>query len=67
MTGRHYFVERDQDGRYAVRAQGSKHASSLFPTQLEAIQEAERLNAEDHPDVERVRHMGAGPDKWRAA
>ena len=68
MTGKHYFVEKNEEGMFAVRAQGSKHASSLHRTQGEAVVEADRLNSEDHPDVERVRQTdGGGPDKWRSA
>jgi hypothetical protein len=32
-TGKHYFVEQMQDGRYAVRAEGSERASGLRATQ----------------------------------
>jgi hypothetical protein len=35
-TGKHYFVEQTQDGRYAVRAKGSQRASGLRDTQGEA-------------------------------
>lgn len=66
-TNKHYFVEKNEDGKFAVRAQGSQHASSLHATQEEAIAEAKRLHPADHPDVERVRNVGDGPDKWRAA
>jgi hypothetical protein len=66
-TEKHYFVEKNEDGMFAVRAKGSDRASALFPTQAEAITEVKRLNPDDHPDVERVRHTsGGGPDKWRA-
>jgi len=65
-TEKHYFVESNDDGRYAVRAKGSERASALFDTQAEAIAEAKRLNPADHPNVERVRKVdGGGPDKWR--
>lgn len=67
MTDKHYFVELNEDGKFAVRAKGSERASSLHDTQAEAIAEAKRLNPSDHPDVERVRGVGDGPDKWRAA
>lgn len=66
-TNKHYFIEKNEDGKFAVRAQDSQHASSLLATQAEAIAEAKRLNPADHPNVERVRHVGSGPDKWRAA
>lgn len=68
MTHEHYFIERNDDGKYAVRAKGSAHASALFPTQAEAIAHAKTLNPKDHPDVERVRKVASGhPDQWRAA
>jgi hypothetical protein len=67
-TAKHYFIEKNDDGKFAVRAKGSDRASALFATQAEAIAEAKRLNPEDHPDVERVRHTaGGGPDQWRAS
>jgi hypothetical protein len=67
-TDKHYYVERTAEGRYAVRARGSERASGLFVTQAEAIAYANTLNANDHPDVERVRHTpGGSPDKWRKA
>ncbi|SEB83526.1 hypothetical protein SAMN05443244_1961 [Terriglobus roseus] len=67
-TEKHYFVEVNHDGRFAVRAKGSERASALFHTQAEAIAEAKRLNPTDHPNVERVRERSeGGPDKWRTA
>jgi len=68
MTEKHYFVEKNEDAKFAVRAKGSERASSLHDTQAEAIAEAERLNPADHADVERVRDTPTGgPDKWRSA
>ena len=66
-TDNHYFIERNSDGKFAVRAKGSDRASALFDTQAEAIAHARTLNPADHPDVERVREVGSGPDKWRPA
>lgn len=67
-TEKHYFIERNEDGKYAVRARGSDRASALFDTQAEAIAYAKELNPSDHPDVERVRDTAhGGPDRWRAA
>jgi uncharacterized protein YdaT len=67
-TGKHYFIEQTDDGRYAVRARGSKHASGLFDTQREALDHANELYPGDHPDVERVRNTEVeGRDKWRRA
>ena len=66
-TRKHYFVEQRADGRYAVRAKGSKRASTILATQREAIARVNALNATDHPDVERVRNTKVGHrDKWRA-
>jgi hypothetical protein len=65
-TGKHYFVEQKQDGRYAVRAKGSKRASGLRDTQEEARAYAKELNPDDHADVEHVRNTSGGVrDKWR--
>jgi len=67
-TDKHYFIEQNDDSKFAVRAKGSDRASALFDTQAEAIAHARELNPNDHPDVERVRHTASGgPDKWRAA
>lgn len=67
-TGKHYFIEQDENGKFAVRAQDSDRASSLHSTQEEAIAEVRRLNPEDKPDVERVRNReSGGRDQWRAA
>lgn len=67
-TEKHYFVEENEAGEFAVRAKDSERASAIFATQAEAIAEANRLNPADHPDVERVRETkGGGPDKWRQA
>jgi hypothetical protein len=65
-TGKHYFVEQMQDGRYAVRAKGSERASGLRATQEEARALAKKLNPDDHADVEHVRNTKDGVrDKWR--
>ena len=67
-TGKHYFIEQNSDGKFAVRAQDSDRASSLHATQEEAIAEVKRLNPDDHPNVERIRNVsGGGRDQWRSA
>lgn len=67
-TDKHYFIEQNEEGKYAVRADGSEHASSVHNTQAEAIAEAKRLNPTGHPNVERVRNVpSGGRDKWRSA
>ena len=66
-TKKHYYVEQTDDGRYAVRARGSKRASDILETQKKAIARADELNPAGHPDVERVRNTKRGSrDKWRA-
>ncbi|RTL27705.1 MAG: DUF2188 domain-containing protein [Burkholderiales bacterium] len=60
------FVERRSQGDYAVRRANSQRASSVAPTQAEAIAEAKRLNPDGPVLVERVRNTEIGkPDKWR--
>lgn len=67
-TGNHYYIERTEDGRYAVRTKDSSRAAGVFDTQREAIERAKVLNPGDHPDVERVRDTNRGVrDKWRSA
>jgi Uncharacterized protein conserved in bacteria (DUF2188) len=60
------FVERRQQGDYAVRRPNSRRASDVLPTQAEAIDRARELNPDGPPLVERVRHTSRGkPDQWR--
>jgi hypothetical protein len=67
-TDKHYFVERNAAGKFAVRARQSERASRLFDTQKEAEEYAHHLNSKDHADVERVRNTTSGArDRWRAA
>ena len=66
-TGKHYFVEQTDDGRYAVRAKGSERASDVLDTQRDAIDRVKELNPNDRPDIERVRNTQVGGrDKWRS-
>jgi hypothetical protein len=61
------YVERRDEGDYAVRRPGSQRASDVLPTQREAIDRARELSPNSTPMVERVRHTTGGkPDKWRA-
>jgi hypothetical protein len=65
-TGKHYFIEENEDGKFAVRAKGSKRASRLADTQKEAEKLVKQFNPDDKPDVERVRNTKAGGrDQWR--
>lgn len=60
------FVERRQQGDYAVRRGGAERASDVLPTQKEAIERAKELNPGSYPLVERVRNTETGGrDKWR--
>ena len=60
------FVERRDDGDYAVRRPSSDRASDVRPTQREAIERARELNPAGRVLVERVRDTSVGGrDKWR--
>jgi|SRR5579872_197568 len=62
------FVERREQGDYAVRRGGAERASAVAPTQAEAIAKAKQLNPDRAPLVERVRNTELGRrDKWRKA
>jgi len=62
------FVERRDNGDYAVLRENAERASALASTQKEAIEIAKRLEPNSSPDVERVRHTkNGGPDQWRKA
>jgi hypothetical protein len=66
-TGKHYFIEENDEGKYAVRAKGSDRASRLADTQKEAEKLVKQFNPDDHPDIERVRNTKTGGrDHWRA-
>jgi Uncharacterized protein conserved in bacteria (DUF2188) len=66
-TDKHYFIEENEDGKFAVRAKGSKRASGLRNTQKQAEALVKKLNPNDKPNVERVRNTKAGGrNKWRS-
>jgi hypothetical protein len=66
MSNGKLFVERRPQGDYAVRKPGSQRASTVAPTQAQAIEEARRMNRDATVLAERVRFTTAGnPDKWR--
>lgn len=68
MDAKRLYIERRDQGDYAVREEHSKRASAIAPTQKEAIERARELNPGIAPDVERVRHTNRGkPDQWRRA
>ena len=60
------YIERREEGDYAVRRQGSERASTVTETQAKAIEEARRMFPDHHALVERVRDTNVGGrDKWR--
>jgi hypothetical protein len=60
------FIERREDGDYAIRKPNSDRASAILPTQEKAIHKAEKLDPDAVILVERVRDTEAGGrDKWR--
>ena len=68
MTGKKHelYVERRDQGDYAVRRGDSERASETAPTQKAAIQKAEKLDPQAAILVERVRDTKlGGRDKWR--
>ena len=68
MAKGNIYIEKREEGDFAVRKEGSKRASAVAPTQKEAIEKARQMNPDVSPDVERVRHTNKGkPDQWRKA
>lgn len=66
MTKNELFIERREQGDYAVRKPGSERASAVLPTQAEAIEKARQMNPDSAVLVERVRDTNVGGrDKWR--
>lgn len=66
MSKDQYFVERRDNGKYAVIKGGAERASGLFDTQRAAADKAKELGGGAKPHIERVRHTSKGqPDKWR--
>jgi hypothetical protein len=65
MSGK-LFVERTENGDYAVRKPNSDRASAMADTQAEAIERARRIDPEAQILVGRVRNTSGGSrDKWR--
>lgn len=68
MSKKQLYIERREQGDYAVRKANSQRASAVLPTQAEAIERARELNPNGRPLVERVRNTTVGGrDKWRQA
>ena len=66
-TGKHYFIEENENGKFAVRGKGSQRASGLRDTQKQAETLVNKLNPNDKPNVERVRNTKAGGrNQWRS-
>ncbi len=66
MSNKDLFVERREQGDYAVRRANSERASAVADTQAAAIVRARELSGGAPVLVERVRHTSVGkPDKWR--
>jgi hypothetical protein len=66
MAKNELYIERREQGDYAVRRPGSEKASAVRPTQARAIERAREINPDAAIHVERVRdtYVG-GRDKWR--
>jgi hypothetical protein len=68
MAKNELFIERREQGDYAVRKPGSDkaRASAVLPTQAEAIKRARQISPDAAIHVERVRDTNfGGRDKWR--
>ncbi len=66
MADNRLFIERRDDGSYAVEKANSQRASAVADTQKEAIERAKQLNPDAAIHVERVRNTAnGGRDKWR--
>lgn len=66
MLKKELYVERREEGDYAVRRPGSERASDVRDTQAEAIERAREIDPTAAIHVERVRDTDRGSrDKWR--
>lgn len=66
MAKNEFFIERRDQGDYAIRKPGSERASDTRPTQAAAINRAREMNPDAAVHVERVRDTNVGGrDKWR--
>lgn len=60
------YVERRDEGDYAIRRPSSDRASDVRETQAEAIERAREIDPDAAIHVERVRDTDRGSrDKWR--
>jgi hypothetical protein len=66
MAEKKIFVERRDQGDYAVRRPNSERASAITPTQGQAIGRAAQIAPNARVLVERVRNTSVGGrDQWR--
>jgi len=66
MAKAQFYIERRQQGDYAVRKRGAGRASVVVPTQRDAEKWVKARFPEAKPRVERVRHTRTGgPGHWR--
>lgn len=68
MAKNELYIERREQGDYAVRRPGSERASAILPTQSAAIERAREISPDAAVHVERVRDTDIGVrDRWRRA
>jgi Uncharacterized protein conserved in bacteria (DUF2188) len=66
MPKRELYVERREEGDYAIRRPDSERASDVCDTQAEAIERARDMDPQAAIHVERVRNTNRGSrDHWR--
>ncbi|HEY6385582.1 MAG TPA: DUF2188 domain-containing protein [Candidatus Acidoferrum sp.] len=66
MPKKELYVERREEGDYAIRRPDSDRASDVRDTQAEAIERAREIMPSAAIHVERVRNTNRGSrDKWR--
>jgi hypothetical protein len=66
MPKKELYVERREEGDYAIRRPDSGRASDVCDTQAQAIERARDIDPNAAIHVERVRNTGSGSrDKWR--
>jgi hypothetical protein len=66
MAKAELYIERREQGDFAIRKPGSERASAILPTQAKAIERAHKINPDAAVHVERVRETSVGGrDRWR--
>jgi hypothetical protein len=65
MSKEPLFIEKNAEGKFAIKRANTQRASAICDTQSDAIERAKKMS--DGPiHVERVRNTKIGsPDKWR--